>query len=511
MLRLSLCLIVRDKADMLPGLLAAVDGLWDELIAADIGSQDTIPTLLAANGAKSIAVEEATGDWILTLDADERPGPALCEQIRALLDDETAGAATIHLRHHLPHDRVRESDAIRLWRRDPAIRLTGAADEDVASSVAAMLERRGLRLVNLQGSCDHLGPDPAGKERDIQSLAAAIADDPADWFCWYRLLELARLWNDESLWRDTAQQVAARLDGPPPADPGDAGWAGEMLALVAEGLFSDPGEQVAWLDRCEDRVPPAPAFYLRRGSAHEFLGHLDQAHRDFQRCRDLPAGASPMRATVDPLLGLCRLAAQRGDLLSAGDYVHQALAHAPRHPDALLAAVSFAWLNGGVEARDAFVAQHRELHGNSRELTLACADHALQSGLWDDALATLTGAPDQPPRGRAALMLAQARLATGEVVVARDVCRDLMADLPEASMGYLACCLVLGEEVEFSVDLEQRDADAALKTWIRVLWRSRQAPLMAAFIDHFPLVAGSFPWLPRYLTDQTERLKRRMR
>jgi len=38
--RLSLCLIVKDEADMLPDFLASVSGLWDELIAVDTGSCD---------------------------------------------------------------------------------------------------------------------------------------------------------------------------------------------------------------------------------------------------------------------------------------------------------------------------------------------------------------------------------------------------------------------------------------------------------------------------------------
>ena len=78
-------------------------------------------------------------------------------------------------------------------------------------------------------------------------------------------------------------------------------------------------------------------------------------------------------------------------------------------------------------------------------------------------------------------------------------------------MGYLTCCLVLGEQVDFTVDMEQEQADVALKEWIRVLWRSRQTSLMTAFIDHYALVGENFPWLPHFLTEETERLKRQLR
>jgi len=529
MSRLSLCMIVRDEADMLPDFLTSIEGLWDELIVVDTGSRDQTMALLRAVGAqisehpwendfsaaRNISLAAATGDWVLCLDADERPSPELITQIRDLLDDQTVGAATLRMRNHLPHGHLRESDLLRLWRRDPAIQFQCRIHETVTDTVTQVLERNEQRLVNLTGTCDHLGYSlldrsqaASKRERDLQLLTASITDDDRDWYSWFKILEQARFWKDRTLWRDTAQQLVARLDGPPPADLPVAPWAGEMLALAALGLFTAPAEQIAWLNRWEPRVMPVPAFYLRRATAHEMLFQFDEAHRDFQRCRDLPPGTQPMLSTIRPLLGLCRLAAQRGDLLSAGDYVHQALAFNPRDPEALIAAVSFAWLNGGTEARDAFVTEHIELHGDSEELAMARGDHALQVGLWEDAVVALTQAAGTPPRGRAGLMLGQAMLGHGQVNEALELCRDLMVTLPEAGMGYLACSLVLGEEVEFSVDLEQHEADRALKEWIRVLWRSRQAPLMSAFIDHFPLVGELFPWLPKFLTDETEKLKK---
>ncbi len=529
--RLSLCMIVRDEADMLPDFLAATEGLRDQFIVVDTGSRDRTPELLAAAGAeiharpwdgdfaaaRNASLAPATGEWILFLDADERPTPALRDQILALLDDPSAGAATIRMRNLLPHGHARESDLLRLWRRDPEVRFRHRIHEEVASTVTTMLARRGLRLLNLPGRCDHLGyirdvaEGRAKKERDRELLTACVADDPDDWYSWYKLLELARFWSDRPLWHDTAQQVVARLDGPPPARLPRTPWSGELVALAAQGLFPAASDQIRWLDRWESRVPPSPAFHLRRALAHEQSGDLDAAAADFQRCRDLPAGALPMNTTVRPLLGLCRVAAQRGDLRTAADLVHQALAHNPRDPESLLAAVSFAWLEGGREAHDRFVAEHRELHGDSEELALAVAEHALQIAQWELAEQVLRPVAGDPPRGRPGLLLGQALLGRGEVAAAATLCRELMPTLPAAAMGYLTCCLVQGEQVDLSVDLQQHEADQALKEWVALLWRSRQAPLMSAFVDHFPLVAGTFPWLPQFLADQTEQLKRRLR
>ena len=51
--RLSLCMIVKDEADMLPGFLERVRGLWDELV--DTGSTDHSVALLEAAGAPALA------------------------------------------------------------------------------------------------------------------------------------------------------------------------------------------------------------------------------------------------------------------------------------------------------------------------------------------------------------------------------------------------------------------------------------------------------------------------
>lgn len=526
--QLSLCLIVRDEAAMLPDFLAATADLRDELIAVDTGSRDDTVALLEAAGAlviqepwrddfaaaRNTSLASATGDWVLILDADERPRPELVSQIRDLVDDPSAGAATIRMRNQLPHGHIRESDLLRLWRHDPAIRFEHVIHEEAGSTVLEVLARTERRLVNLPGLCDHLGyvRDVAAgrgkKERDLRLLRTCLERDQEDWYSWLKIMELARFWRDRPLWRETARQVAELLEGPPARALPSRPWTGELLALTAWGCFRDPNEQATWLDTWETRVPASAAFLVQRGLAHERAGHLDRAEADFKRCRDLPAGPLPQHTTVRPLLGLCRVAAARGDLLRAGDCVQQALTYAPRDPEALLAAVGFAWLNGGAEARDTFAAEHRRLHGDARELCLAIGDHGLQVGLWDDARRALEPLAGDPPQGRAAIMLAQCTLALGDAVDARERCRALMPDLPEAGMGYLVCCLALGQITEFSVDLDQEKADASLKDWLRILWRSRQAQLMTTLVDQHTLVLGNFPWLSEFLTRETARLTR---
>lgn len=103
---LSVVIIARDEERDLPGCLDSVAGLADEVVVLDSGSTDRTRELARARGAKvferpfddyashkQAAVERATGDWVLSIDADERVTPALRDEIRALLAAPPDGGA----------------------------------------------------------------------------------------------------------------------------------------------------------------------------------------------------------------------------------------------------------------------------------------------------------------------------------------------------------------------------------------------------------------------------------
>jgi hypothetical protein len=95
--RISACLIVQDEESRLPAALASL-AFCDEVIVVDGGSRDHTRELARAAGARVIenpwpgfaaqrnaAIDVATGDWILEVDADERISPPLRESIERLL------------------------------------------------------------------------------------------------------------------------------------------------------------------------------------------------------------------------------------------------------------------------------------------------------------------------------------------------------------------------------------------------------------------------------------------
>ena len=95
---LSVCIITYNEEANIGRTLDSVKGIADEMIVVDSGSTDRTVELARARGAKvfieewrgfsrqkNAAMAKASGDWILSLDADEEVSPELAASIKALL------------------------------------------------------------------------------------------------------------------------------------------------------------------------------------------------------------------------------------------------------------------------------------------------------------------------------------------------------------------------------------------------------------------------------------------
>lgn len=82
---LSICMIVRNEAHNLPRILGSLDGLWDQLVIVDTGSEDNTIEVAQSYGAeihlfrwckdfsaaRNYSISKATGDWVGIFDGDE--------------------------------------------------------------------------------------------------------------------------------------------------------------------------------------------------------------------------------------------------------------------------------------------------------------------------------------------------------------------------------------------------------------------------------------------------------
>jgi glycosyltransferase involved in cell wall biosynthesis len=137
--RLSAIIIANNEEKDLPACLASLKGLADEIVLVDSHSADRTREIAKAAGAKvferdwpgygpqkAFALAQATGDWVINLDADERVTPELSAEIKALLSGTPAANGyalpfrLFFLGRRLRFGRGARETHVRLFRRDKA-------------------------------------------------------------------------------------------------------------------------------------------------------------------------------------------------------------------------------------------------------------------------------------------------------------------------------------------------------------------------------------------------------
>ncbi len=190
---LSLCVITRNEAARLPVCLASVKGLVDEIVVVDTGSTDDTVDIARAAGAfvqeikwpggfsaaRNVALQHASGRWILVLDADESLPPSSVSRIRDLVAQPAKCAYSLVQRSRLPEGHHLDVAIVRLFPRDPRVRFERPIHEQVNTS----LERARIPIRDTAITFDHEGyafpaAMPEKTRRNQKLIESALAADP---------------------------------------------------------------------------------------------------------------------------------------------------------------------------------------------------------------------------------------------------------------------------------------------------------------------------------------------
>jgi glycosyltransferase involved in cell wall biosynthesis len=164
--RLSAVLIVLDEEVHLPHCLASLRDIADEIVVLDAGSRDATVEIAKRFGArvatrpfddfgrqKQAALDLATGEWILSIDADERVSIALAGEITRAVSDTAAAdgywirRTMVYLGHRMRFGGVGSEWILRLARR------THARFAPLPVHEHLLVEGRTARL---RGALDHV-------------------------------------------------------------------------------------------------------------------------------------------------------------------------------------------------------------------------------------------------------------------------------------------------------------------------------------------------------------------
>ncbi len=168
---ISLCMIVRDEEKYLEQCLDSARKAVDEVIVVDTGSEDGTIRIAQKLGARvyhhrwkddfsearNFSLKQATGDWILYLDADEVLTPEACASIRALTRNPAAMGYLLIQRNYTDDPKAAgwrscepgcpearghtgwfPAPIVRLFRNHPEIEFEGAVHELVDYSISRL-------------------------------------------------------------------------------------------------------------------------------------------------------------------------------------------------------------------------------------------------------------------------------------------------------------------------------------------------------------------------------------
>ena len=153
--RLSAAMIVRDEEHVLATTIESVRAIADEILVLDTGSIDQTPTIASQLGAsvsrtlwngdfsaaRNRLLGEATGDWILWLDAGERLTAESAGELRAFLDREADRGNVYLLMIETPAAEPgaspEQAARLRLMPNHPDLRFAGRVRETLEPSIEA--------------------------------------------------------------------------------------------------------------------------------------------------------------------------------------------------------------------------------------------------------------------------------------------------------------------------------------------------------------------------------------
>ncbi len=221
-------MIVKNEAAFLEGCLSSLRGHVDEIVVVDTGSTDNTLAIAGRfdcnvlhqpwrnnfSTARNYAIDNASGDWVLYIDADERLSCENNVSLHSLLPGQDTTGLRVKFR---PRSDTTYYDELRLFRRDKRIRFVGSMHESIVPSVTAASEADNNLIARQYGiAIDHLGYDGDQMHkhlRNVPLLRQAIIENPGRVYLRYDLgyrLEALQQFDEASEHLSVGMQLAAQ-------------------------------------------------------------------------------------------------------------------------------------------------------------------------------------------------------------------------------------------------------------------------------------------------------------
>jgi glycosyltransferase involved in cell wall biosynthesis len=304
--KLSLAMIVKNEARCLARCLQSTRATVDEIVVADTGSTDDTVRIAREFGARIVnfawvgdfaaarnfAIANASGDWILVLDADEWASESLTREMTQFVRGRPAVG-----RLKIVSDFRRKNETLRSQCFVPRLfprggHFAGRIHEQLISP---------LPRVDLRGELWHDGYLEKQKgDRNLRLLEAELEREPDNvYFLFQIALEHNTAGQPEKAF-DCLQKAFALAK---PGDPSAPNIAVDLLYTIMELKKFEAG--ISIVATAEKYLDDFPDFFLVRGlffmhlvrsNPSKYISELPKIEQSFQRC--LALGESERHKSV---------------------------------------------------------------------------------------------------------------------------------------------------------------------------------------------------------------------
>jgi len=141
-------MIVKDEEDNICRCLESVKDIVDEIVIVDTGCHDQTVTLAKGYGARvflrswddnfsnarNYALDQARGEWIFVMDADEELDASQADLVRPLLNNHAVDVYFVNVINHINDSVIKQLDP-RLFRNHPGFRYSGKINEVILKNI----------------------------------------------------------------------------------------------------------------------------------------------------------------------------------------------------------------------------------------------------------------------------------------------------------------------------------------------------------------------------------------
>lgn len=355
-LRLSACVIVKNEAENLPRWLRCMAQVADEMIVVDTGSQDNSVALAEAAGAKvfhfqwindfaaakNYALEQAAGDWILFLDADEyfseESLKVLRQEMQRYQRDKRAGVILCRLINIDKDNNNKIVDTMlqsRIFRNLPNIRFEGCVHERLTNSKGNLKMLSNSRLVIYHTGYSASNFQKKAKRNMVllqERLKQAKTQKEKDSLAHFMMDVYHSLGDYEN-----AIKYARRAIDNGTQLVGMEGYLHEILFSASQSAGRSREELFAILEEAMSAYPQEASFVIEKGyllwqagdfaQAEACMLHALELRQDFEHkvAGGMMLTDNALRILPEAYYVLGDIALQSGDKNQAADYFFQGL------------------------------------------------------------------------------------------------------------------------------------------------------------------------------------------